>query len=96
MRKLVVKVTANDIKRGIPKDSCNCAVAKALCRLKHITYYNVDVDGEKVYIKGNVYYPSTDRDSNKLMNMVVNFDDDERRRYCRPTTICLTRDEEVN
>ena len=94
MRRLTVKVTKNDIKRGVPQDTCNCAIAKALCRIKHLAPYNVDVDGERICIKNSTYYPSTNRDREKLMNMVVNFDDDERRRYCRPTTINLIKDED--
>lgn len=88
---VTVRVTKQDLNRGEPQDGDACAISCAVARSRHksVNSVNVHTDENGVCINNNMYVPATQRDAAKLQNFVRNFDDDYRRRYCRPTTIRL-------
>jgi hypothetical protein len=51
--KVKVKVTAGDIKRGIPEDECKCPIARALKRT--FKTRDVEVHAFKCYVDGRIY-----------------------------------------
>lgn len=88
---ITVRVTKNDLNRGVPEDADSCAISCAVARQRHKSLDNLHVhtNGDEVHINGRTYVGATKRDVLKMQNFIRNFDDDYRRRYCRPTTIRL-------
>lgn len=50
---MLIRVTKNDIQRGIPGDPCSCPVARAIKRTFHWRY--VGVDHESISRRGTMW-----------------------------------------
>ena len=88
-KRYVIKVTAKDIKNGLPEEGNFCAIALALKRKFKKGCY---VDAEQISIGGYSASIPLQRDINKIDRFIENFDDATRRRYCRPFSFILTKD----
>lgn len=91
---ITVSIENRDIKQGVPGHGSHCAVSCAIARTLHCGKGNVGVCSDsQVFIGGILYTPKTYNDERKLNRFLDNFDSDSHRRYCRPTTITLKREE---
>lgn len=93
---LTIQVRQRDIDAGVPEDGATCAISHAVARLKHKSPDSLSLNTtlSRVSIGSYNYVPRTNRDLIKMERFIENFDDDSRRRYCRPTTIRLKLEEE--
>lgn len=88
---IVINITRENIKNGLPTYGESCAISKAICRKykKGASYLNVHTSDECVVINGRTYVPANARERNKMVRFIDNFDNDSRRRFCRPMALRL-------
>lgn len=80
-----VRVTKEDINKGIPGLSCSCAIARAI---KRHTHKIVNVTETYVTIDGKYYFATNYK---QVKQFIRNFDNSATRRFCRPFTIQLKK-----
>lgn len=81
----VIEITDDDIINGIPGDSCNCAISRAVKRKTGSTEVTMGSFG--LWVNGQL---STPKSENNVLLFMERFDDKEKRHLCKPMTFELT------
>lgn len=80
-----IQVTKEDIAKGIPMKKASCPIARAVRRV--VGHRKIEVDyPTHIAIQDEIYIPSTN-----IAKFLNNFDDDERRKFCRPFSFILKK-----
>ena len=87
MKTYKVEVTKEDIQKGKPCKENMCPIARAVRRVVGKKAVWVSAGGT---IKINHFQLGKCNKSDLVSNFVINFDDKDKRRYCRPFSFMLT------
>ena len=72
---MIIKVTDEDIKKGIPEDCYNCAISQSLKRIFKEDFATTEVDGSDInLIVGNKKYRVHSKNKSDLGDFILDFD----------------------
>ena len=72
---MIVKVTDEDIKKGIPSDCYNCAISQSLKRIFKVDFAATEVDGSDInLIVGNKKYRVHSKNKSDVGDFILDFD----------------------
>ena len=72
---MIIKVTDEDIKKGIPEDCYNCAISQSLKRIFKEDFATTEVDGSDInLIVGNKKYRVHSKNKSDVLDFILDFD----------------------
>ena len=72
---MIIKVTDEDIKKGIPEDCYNCAISQSLKRIFKEDFATTEVDGSDInLIVGNKKYRVHSKNKSDVGDFILDFD----------------------
>ena len=72
---MIIKVTDEDIKKGIPSDCYNCAISQSLKRIFKEDFATTEVDGSDInLIVGNKKYGVHWKNESDVLDFIFDFD----------------------
>ena len=72
---MIIKVTDEDIKKGIPEDCYNCAISQSLKRIFKEDFASTELDGSDInLIVGNKKYRVHSKNKSDVGDFILDFD----------------------
>lgn len=94
-KRYLVEVTKNDILKGVPCDADSCGIARALKRkfrgTPDVDYFK-SLDSLILRVGPTTLKVPLQKDFNKVVKFIQNFDDADRKKFCRPFKFYVEKD----
>ena len=72
---MIIKVTDEDIKKGIPEDCYNCAISQSLKRIFKEDFASTELDGSDINLMvGNKKYGVHWKNESDVLDFILDFD----------------------